>query len=133
MPAQLGFWFLDWASDRLTDAERADLAELALTTIEVYAPLWRDDACEACPVPVGLAGHDQRGREALRRAVTSNIARPLAAHGIVLDPERLAAGVVARADGRAGLGPSRQVQRGRRGRGGRAALQASLPAASGSA
>ena len=89
--ARLGFWFLDWAADRLTDGERARLADLALVTLEVYAPLWREPDCDACPTPVGLAGHDERGREALRRAVTSSIARPLAEHGITLDPGRLAA------------------------------------------
>jgi hypothetical protein len=88
--ARLGYWFLDWAADRLTDAERAGLADLALATIEVYAPLWGSE-CEECPTPVGLAGHDERGRQALRRAVTSSIAAPLASHGIVLDPDRLAA------------------------------------------
>jgi hypothetical protein len=88
--ARIGFWFLDWAADRLTDGERARLAELALATIEVYAPLWWAGACEACPVPVGLAGHDERGRAALRRAVTASIARPLASYGIELDPARVA-------------------------------------------
>lgn len=89
--ARLGFWFLDWAADRLTDEERARLADLALATIEVYAPLWREPTCDTCPTPVGLAGHDGRGREALRRAVTSSIARPLAGYGIVLEGRRLAA------------------------------------------
>jgi hypothetical protein len=89
--ARVGFWFLEWAADRLTADERARLADLALATVEVYAPLWKSDGCDACPVPVGLAGHDARGREALRRAVTTSIARPLAEHGIVLDARRLAA------------------------------------------
>jgi hypothetical protein len=89
--SRLGFWFLDWAADRLTDRERARLAVLALETIEVYAPLWGARACDACPTPVGLAGHDERGREALRRAVTSSIARPLAGYGISLDAGRVAA------------------------------------------
>lgn len=88
--ARLGFWFLDWAADALTDEERAKLAELALATIEVYAPLWKDPACAACPVPLGLGGHDERGRRALRTAVNATIARPLAEYGIVLDPARLA-------------------------------------------
>ncbi|HEY3817956.1 MAG TPA: hypothetical protein VGL81_12335 [Polyangiaceae bacterium] len=88
--ARLGFWFLDWAADRLTGEERARLAELALATLEVYAPLWREPACDACPTPAGLAGHDARGREALRRAVTSSIAEPLAGYGIVLDAARVA-------------------------------------------
>jgi hypothetical protein len=81
--ASLGHWFLEWASDRLTDDEREHLARLAVSTIEVYAPLWRDP--ETCPSPVGLGGHDEQGRQALRAAVTTRIATPLARHGIVLD------------------------------------------------
>ena len=88
---RLGFWFLEWASESLTHAERADLARLALTTIEVYAPLWQEDECASCAPPIGLGGHDAIGRRALRDAVIKKIARPLAKHGIVLDPVRLAA------------------------------------------
>jgi hypothetical protein len=89
--ARLGFWFLDWAAGSLTGEERARLADLALTTIAVYAPLWSREACDACPAPAGLAGHDAQGREALRKAVTTRIAKPLAERGIVLDADRLAA------------------------------------------
>jgi len=89
--ARLGFWFLDWAADRLTDAERAQLAALAADTIAVYAPLWQDAPCDSCPLPRGLGGHDEVGRAALRRAVEASIATPLARYGIVLDPARVAA------------------------------------------
>jgi hypothetical protein len=89
--ARCGFWFLEWAEEDFTDAERAHLARLAESTIEVYAPLWREPACDTCPLPRGLGGHDQQGREALRAAVETSIARPLARHGIVLDPVRVAA------------------------------------------
>ncbi len=89
--ARLGYWFLDWAAEQLTDAEREGLAELALSTITVYAPLWQEQDCDACPVPTGFGGHDEVGREALRKAVHANIARPLAEHGIVLDASRIAA------------------------------------------
>lgn len=90
--ARLGDWFLEWAAERLTDAERAQLARLAEETIEVYAPLWREPpGCETCPLPRGLAGHDDEGRRALREAVRTRIAAPLARHGIVLDPARVAA------------------------------------------
>jgi hypothetical protein len=89
--ARLGFWFLDWAAEQLSDGERVHLARLAEDTIEVYAPLWRDPPCVTCPLPRGLAGHDERGRADLRAAVEHAIARPLARHGIVLDPARLAA------------------------------------------
>jgi hypothetical protein len=86
--ARCGFWFLEWAAEELTDAERAQLARLAEATIEVYAPLWRDDC--GCPLPEGLGGHDAAGKAALREAVQVSIAKPLARHGIELDPTRIA-------------------------------------------
>jgi hypothetical protein len=90
--ARCGFWFLEWAEEDFTDAERVHLARLAESTIEVYAPLWQEAPCEtSCPLPKGLGGHDQAGRDALRAAVELSIAKPLARHGIVLDPARVAA------------------------------------------
>jgi hypothetical protein len=83
--ARVGFWFLEWAGDKLTPGEREHLAALALSAIEVYAPLWQAAPCGAC------VGHDAEGRAALRHAVTTSIAKPLAKHGIVLDAARLAA------------------------------------------
>jgi hypothetical protein len=87
--ARLGFWFLDWAAEQLTDAERAELAAMAVTTLEAYASLWQD-SCDGCPPPLGLGGHDEIGRQDLRNAVEQMIARPLARHGIELDKARLA-------------------------------------------
>lgn len=87
--AKLGYWFLDWANERLTDDDRAQLARLAVDAVAVYAPLWQLPTCEACPLPRGLAGHD--AADDLRAAVTTTIARPLARYGIVLDAARLAA------------------------------------------
>jgi hypothetical protein len=92
--ARLGFWLLDWAADRLTQGERAQLADRALGAIAVYAPLWKDDACDACDACDATAGsgaQDALGREALRHAVTTRIAGPLAARGISLDSARLSA------------------------------------------
>lgn len=88
--ARLGFWFLDWAAESLTDGERAHLARVAEETIEVYAPLWQEAACDACPLPRGLGGHDEAGKTALRQAVETSIAQPLAKYGIALDPQRIA-------------------------------------------
>ena len=90
MHARIGYWFLDWAHDQLDTAERAHLARLAEDTIEVYAPLWRDLPCESCPLPRGLAGHDEQGKQDLRATVERAIARPLARYGIILDRERVA-------------------------------------------
>jgi len=90
--ARLGFWFLDWANDELTDRERADLARIAVDTIRVYAPLWQDEPdCGTCPLPTGLGGHDAIGKAALKKAVEVHIAGPLARYGIELDRGTLAA------------------------------------------
>jgi len=88
--SRIGFWFLDWAADRLDDAERAHLAKAAEDAIEAYAPLWQDAPCATCPTPEGLAGHDEIGKQALRTAVDQSIARPLSRYGIVLDTRRFA-------------------------------------------
>ncbi|HVK88602.1 MAG TPA: hypothetical protein VM513_31000 [Kofleriaceae bacterium] len=88
--ARLGFWFLEWAAEQLTDEERAMLARIAVDTIAVYAPLWQVEPCETCPLPAGLGGHDAIGRANLRRAVDVAIATPLARFGIELDRARLA-------------------------------------------
>lgn len=89
--ARLGFWFLDWASEQLTDAERAALARQCVEAVGVYAPLWQEDPCAACPTPTGLGGHDAVGRADLRAAVDVAIATPLARYGIELDRAALAA------------------------------------------
>ena len=88
--ARVGLWFFEWAADRLTADERTDLAELALATIAVYAPLWQTPTCDACTAD-GLGGFDDAGRAELRATVTRAIATPLARHGIVLPASRLAA------------------------------------------
>jgi hypothetical protein len=89
--ARLGFWFLDWAAPRLTDGDRAHLARVAEDTIEVYAPLWQDAPCGTCPLPRGLGGHDEHGKQALRAAVERSVAAPLARYGIAMDRARVAA------------------------------------------
>ncbi len=88
--ARLGDWFFEWAAEQLTDDERARLAELALETIAVYAPLWQEAPGACCPIPRGLGGHDEVGRAALAAAVAKSIAVPLARHGILLDRAQVA-------------------------------------------
>ncbi len=83
--ARIGWYFLDFAADQLTGDERRHLAELALSTVRVYRHLWQEDPCDGCAPPLGLGGHDARGRAALRKAVEMTIAKPLAEYGIVLD------------------------------------------------
>ncbi|HEU0034651.1 MAG TPA: hypothetical protein VFQ53_28700 [Kofleriaceae bacterium] len=82
--ARLGFWFFEWADAELTDDERAQLGRLARTTIDAYAPLWRDAACASCPLPAGLGGHDEVGKRALRDAVERAIVTPLGRLGIAV-------------------------------------------------
>jgi hypothetical protein len=88
--ARVGVWFFDWAAEQLEDAERARLAELAADAIAAYAPLWQATPCETCPLPRGLAGHDEIAKQALRTAVQQAIVTPLSRYGIVLPPERIA-------------------------------------------
>ena len=88
--SRLGFWFLDWAAEHLSDAERGELAATAVTTIEAYTSLWQDAPCDSCPPPLGLGGHDAVGKQDLRSAVDHMIARPLSRYGIELDKTRLA-------------------------------------------
>jgi hypothetical protein len=88
--SRIGWWLLDWADERLTSDDRGRLAELAMGVIEVYVPLWQDPSCARCAAPTALGAHDEQGKAALREALKNNVAAPLAARGIVLDPERLA-------------------------------------------
>ena len=73
--ARLGFWILDWASERLTDGERGALSRIASEALEAYAPLWREAPCDVC-------AEDPEGREALRAAAENSIVRPLSRYGI---------------------------------------------------
>jgi hypothetical protein len=87
--SRVGAWFLAWAGDRLTAADRAGLAAVAFDAVSAYAPLWRD-RCADCEVPAALGGVPiATHAEVMIDAVRRRIARPLARHGIVLDAERL--------------------------------------------
>lgn len=99
---RLGWLYLAWAQERLDAAERARLADVAVDTIALLAPLWQrlQSRVEAGVTSEGyLLEHVRelgwteaslyasRAREAVRREVEE----PLARFGIVLDPARLAA------------------------------------------
>jgi hypothetical protein len=73
--ARLGFWFLDWAAEKLSDDEREALGRIAGDAIDVYAPLWQAAPCTKC-------SEDEQGRRDLEAAVETNIARPLSRYGI---------------------------------------------------
>ncbi|HEU0030473.1 MAG TPA: hypothetical protein VFQ53_07570 [Kofleriaceae bacterium] len=75
--AQLGIAFLAWAGDRLTAADRAQLAAIALRAVAVYAPLWQTSP-------------DADYRALMTSAVRDKIDARLVRHDIVMDRARLA-------------------------------------------
>src|SRR5262249_57632431 len=88
--AQLGWWFLDWAGERLDDAARAHLGRVAGAAVRAFAPLFGGAAC----APSGLgtlacADYDP----AFVEAATCRVAAPPAERGIVIPPDDLAAAV----------------------------------------
>lgn len=92
---QLGWMYLEWADDELTDAERARLAVVATSALETFAPIYqrlrskvidgvtsegfRIDDVRA----LGWMESTEYGALA-RDAVRANVVRPLARHGIAL-------------------------------------------------
>lgn len=86
--AQLGAWFLDWAASRLSDADRAHLGRIAGGAVRAFAPLFAEP-CSASP-DLGVLDcptFDPVFAGALSRSVV----RPLAARGIEIPAEDLAA------------------------------------------
>jgi hypothetical protein len=86
--AELGGWFLDWAEPRLDDAARAHLGRVAGAAVRAFAPLLGGGACG----PSGLgalacADYDA----AFAEAATRRVAEPLAARGITIPEDDLAA------------------------------------------
>lgn len=90
--ARLSEWFLDWAAERLTDADRTRLGEVALEAIGAYAPLWQEAPCDSCQPDAAFGGIPRETyRETMIDAVQTRIAAPLARRGIELPAARLAA------------------------------------------
>jgi hypothetical protein len=86
--AQLGWWFLDWAADRLDHNARAHLGRVAGGAIRAFAPMLRDKPCTTSHLgTLGCADYDPAFTTAVDRAV----ARPLAARGIDVPAADLAA------------------------------------------
>ncbi|MFT3768952.1 MAG: ferritin-like domain-containing protein [Minicystis sp.] len=86
--AQLGPWFLDWAADRLSDADREHLGRVAGGAVRAFAPIFSGSCAGGSDLGVlDCATYDAAFRIALAR----NVVRPLAARGIVIPPEDLAA------------------------------------------
>ena len=91
--AQLGGWFLDWADARLDDAARAHLGRVAGRALRDLAPNG-DAASSGASSGCG----DGLGRidcatfaSTLAAGAARHVARPLAARGIEIPPEDLAA------------------------------------------
>ncbi len=86
--AQLGWWFLDWADDRLDDDARAHLGRVAGGAVRAFAPLLGAAGCGRSGLGVlDCAAYDPAFVDAARRSV----AAPLAARGIVIPAADLAA------------------------------------------
>ncbi len=85
--AQLGWWFLDWADPRLEDDARAHLGRVAGAALRGFAPLL-DAACGASGL--GVVPCEQYD-PAFAGAAVRQVAAPLAARGIVVPLDDLAA------------------------------------------
>ena len=80
--AELGWWFLDWAAERLSDADRAHLGGVAAGAIAAFAPVLADRSCD---VRVELGVLDCASYDAVfDDAVTRRVVAPLAARGIAV-------------------------------------------------
>jgi hypothetical protein len=85
--AQLGWWFLDWAAPRLSDAGRDGLGRIAGSAIRAFAPLL-GGGCTGSGLGALACEHYDRGfADALGRVVVL----PLALRGIAVPPADLAA------------------------------------------
>lgn len=79
--AQLGWWFLDWAAPRLTDADRDHLGRVAGAAVKAFAPIFSGSCAGGSDLGVlDCAAYDAAFADALRRRVV----RPLAARGIAI-------------------------------------------------
>jgi hypothetical protein len=87
--ARIGTQFLDWADDRLTDGDRAHLAQVALDSIAVYRPLWVG-RCSTCEAPADLGGMPvQSHADLLVEAIRTRVVRQLEHRRIMLDRDQL--------------------------------------------
>ncbi len=79
--AQLGFWFLDWAHERLSDADREHLGRTAAAALQSYAPVFGGSCAPAEALGVLSCDlYDATFADAVRRRVRA----PLLARGIVV-------------------------------------------------
>lgn len=85
--AQLGWWFLDWAAPRLSDAARDGLGRVAGQAIRAFAPLL-GGGCRTSGLGALACEHYDRG---FAGALARGVVRPLALRGIAIPPADLAA------------------------------------------
>ncbi len=86
--AQLGPWFLDWAAERLAATDRAHLGRIAGQALVAFVPLFADECAPGSGLgTLGCSDFDAT----FAGAVIHHVARPLAARGIEIPPEDLAA------------------------------------------
>lgn len=97
---RLGWAYLEWAEDRLDEAERARLADVALATIADLSPLWQRLSSRVIDGvttegfllehvrELGWTESSAYGARA-RRAIEEEVAKPLARFGIDLPADRL--------------------------------------------
>jgi hypothetical protein len=86
--AQIGPWFLDWAGERLSDADRAYLGRVAGAAVRAFAPIFSG----TCSPGADLGVLDCGSYDAVfADAVIHRVAEPLAARGIAVPAEDLAA------------------------------------------
>jgi hypothetical protein len=85
--SQLGWWFLDWADPRIDDESRAHLGRVAGAAVRAFAPLLGGGCTRSGLGAVACDRYDP----ALVAAAHRNVAEPLAARGIEVPAEDLAA------------------------------------------
>jgi hypothetical protein len=79
--AQLGFWFLDWAGDRLGEDDRAHLGQIAGEALRSFAPIFSG----TCSPGAELGVLDCESYDAtFASAAVHRVAAPLAARGIMV-------------------------------------------------
>ena len=86
--AEMGPWFLDWADAWLSDEDRAALGRIAGAAVRAFAPILRGS--HGGGPALGVLDCDTFD-PIFRGAVRQRVARPLAARGIVVPEEDLAA------------------------------------------
>jgi len=82
--AQLGPWFLDWADERLSDADRAHLGKVASAAIQSFEPLLASECGSSGLGVLDCAQFDP----VVALAIEHRVKRPLAARGIHLQIQR---------------------------------------------